>query len=194
MSKKDNKEGIKAEEVENKEGAKQTKNNAASEKESEVQEEVPEEKSELELMTDKYNEINDKYLRLYSEFDNFRKRTGKEKLELYKTAGEDIMTALLPVKDDFERAMKSMADSEDVKGVKEGVELIYQKFKKILEQKGLKAIDSAVGKELDVNFHEAITRIPAPEKKLKGKIIDEVEKGYELNDKVIRYTKVVIGE
>lgn len=159
-----------------------------------MQTKAPEEKGELELMTEKYNELNDKYLRLYSEFDNFRKRTSKEKLELYKTAGEDIFMALLPVMDDFERAMKSMNDSQDVKGIKDGIELIRQKFEKGLSQKGLKAIESSIGKDFDVNFHEAITRIPAPDKKLKGKIIDEVEKGYMLNDKVIRYTKVVIGE
>jgi len=188
MSKKDNKEEMNTEEV------KDQKQVEDSNSEKITEEEVSEEKSELELMTEKYNEINDKYLRLYSEFDNFRKRTTKEKYELYKTAGEDIINALLPVKDDFERAIKSMNDSNDVKSVKEGINLIHQKFDKTMEKQGLKEIKSAIGKEFDINFHEAITKIPAPEKKLKGKIIDEVEKGYTLNDKVIRYTKVVIGE
>ena len=162
----------------------------------EVKEETSdkEEKSELDIMTEKHNEVNDKYLRLYSEFDNFRKRTQKEKLELYKTAGEDVISALLPVMDDFERAMNSMDDKHDVKSLKEGVDLIYQKLRKTLEQKGLKAIESPVGKEFDVEHHEAIANVPAPDKKLKGKIIDQTEKGYMLNDKVIRYTKVVIGE
>jgi molecular chaperone GrpE len=197
MSKKNNKEGMNTEKA--KDQVENTNSEGTSEKDTEekeaaVKEEVVEEKSELELMTDKYDEMNNKYLRLYSEFDNFRKRTAKEKLELYKTAGEDVLSALLPVKDDFERAMKSMIDSEDVKGVKEGVELIYQKFESTLRRQGLKPLESAIGKEFDVNFHEAITRIPAHDKKLKGKVIDEVEKGYELNEKVIRYTKVVIGE
>ena len=104
------------------------------------------------------------------------------------------MTALLPVLDDFERAMKLMKESDDVESFVEGMNLIQQKFEKTMIQKGLQPIESAVGKDFDTNFHEAITRIPAPDKKLKGKIIDEVEKGYMLNDKVIRYTKVVIGE
>jgi molecular chaperone GrpE len=166
----------------------------SAEETANVTEEAPIEKNELELMTEKYNEINDRYLRLYSEFDNFRKRTSKEKLELYKTAGEDIFISLLPVMDDFERAMKSINESQDIQSIKDGIELIHQKFEKGLAQKGLKAIESSVGKDFDLNLHEAITSIPAPDKKLKGKVIDEVEKGYLLNDKVIRYTKVVIGQ
>jgi len=192
--KKNNKEEMYTEEAKEQEKVENTNTETVSEKETEEKEDDVEEKSELELMTDKYNEMNDKYLRLYSEFDNFRKRTAKEKLELYKTAGEDIINALLPVKDDFERAIRSMNDSADVKEVRKGIDLIHQKFEKTLKQQGLKDIGSAIGKEFDINFHEAITRIPAPEKKFKGKIIDEVEKGYLLNDKVIRYTKVVIGE
>ena len=191
MSKKDKKEDITTEEMQENQVKDSTEETV---EQAEKNEAMQEEKNELEVMTDKYNEINDKYLRLYSEFENFRKRTQKEKLELYKTAGEDIMNAMLPVLDDFERAMKSMEGAEDVKSVKDGIDLIHQKFFKTLSQKGLKAIDSHIGKEFDVDLHEAIANVPAPDKKLKGKIIDETEKGYMLNDKVIRYTKVVIGE
>lgn len=143
---------------------------------------------------EKYNEINDKYLRLYSEFDNFRKRTQKEKIDLYKTAGEDVISAILPVLDDFERAQKAMEESNDIQGIKDGVKLIHDKLLSILKQKGLKEIESSKGKDFNVEYHEAITRIAAPSKKEIGKIIDEVEKGYQLNGKVIRYTKVVVGQ
>ncbi|MEO9965906.1 MAG: nucleotide exchange factor GrpE [Reichenbachiella sp.] len=147
-----------------------------------------EEKLEAEL-----NESKDKYLRLYSEFENFRRRTSKEKLELINTANESLIQTLLPVLDDFERAETSMSAESDVKLVKEGVDLIYNKFKGILEQKGVKRIEADKGSEFDVEYHEAITQIPAPEEKLKGKIVDVVEKGYQLNDKVIRFAKVVTG-
>lgn len=139
-------------------------------------------------------ELNEKFLRLYSEFDNFRRRTQKEKLELYKTAGEDVLSSMLPVLDNLDRAMKSIDEATEVEGVKQGIELISQDLYKTLNQKGLKAMESPVGKEFDVDTQEAITRVPAPEKKLKGKVIDEIEKGYMLHDKVIRYAKVVIGE
>ncbi len=150
---------------------------------------TPEEEAEK-----KYNEINDKYLRLYSDFENFRKRTQKEKADLYKTAGEDIITAILPILDDFERARKAMEESDDIKGVKDGVKLIHDKLVNTLKQKGLEPIKSAVNKDFDIEFHEAITQIPAPKKKQVGKVIDEVEKGYVLNGKVIRFTKVVVGK
>ena len=158
---------------------------------SNEQDEASEEQEDPQVA---YDELNDRYLRLYSEFDNFRKRTQKEKLELYKNAGEDVIMSVLPVLDDLDRALLSMDDKAEIKTVKEGISLIHQKIKTALTQQGLKPIESAVGKEFDVNLHEAVSRIPAPEKKLKGKVIDEVEKGYLLNDKVIRFTKVVIGE
>lgn len=146
----------------------------------------------LQEMGEKLDEMNDKYLRLFSEFDNFRKRTQKEKLELYKTASEDVMAALLPVLDDFERALKvSEENGVDASHI-EGVELIYNKFKKTLEQKGLECMESQ-GSEFDTDFHEAITNIPAPTPDMKGKVVDVVEKGYKLNDKVIRFAKVVVG-
>lgn len=172
-----------------------------NEEELEQKEEQPieeqEEKQELspeEEAIAKYNEINDKYLRLYSDFENFRKRTQKEKLDLYKTAGEDVISSILPVIDDFERAQKAMAESDDIKGVKDGLELVYNKLTSILKQKGLEETKSAIKKDFDIEYHEAITQIPAPSKKLVGKVIDEVEKGYQLNGKVIRFTKVVVGK
>jgi molecular chaperone GrpE len=147
-----------------------------------------------EELEDKVKEATDKYLRLYSEFDNFRKRTQKEKIELYKTAGEDVISAILPVMDDFERAQKAMEESDDIQGVKDGIKLIHDKLVNILKQKGLEASESAIGKDFDIENHEAITQIPAPSKKEKGKVLDEVEKGYHLNGKVIRYAKVVVGQ
>ncbi|MDB4107620.1 nucleotide exchange factor GrpE [Bacteroidia bacterium] len=142
---------------------------------------------------EKYTELNDKYLRLYSEFDNYRKRTTKERIELFKTAGQDIMTDLVPVIDDFERALQNMDKKGDVKTIRKGVDLVYNKFKSTLESKGLKPFKS-IEQDFDPEIHEAITKIPASSDKLKGKIVDEIEKGYKLNEKVIRFAKVVIGE
>ena len=160
----------------------------------EEEEQAPEEeKDALTILQEKNVELNDKFLRLYSEFENFRRRTAKERLDLLKTAGEEVISSMLPVLDDFERAMKAMGDPEDMKAVKEGINLIYQKLKNTLGQKGLKAIESSVGKDFDVNLHEAISQVPTEDKKMKGKVLDEVEKGYMLHEKVIRYTKVVIG-
>lgn len=157
------------------------------------QEETKEEKSAEPTLEEKYNELNDKYLRLYSEFDNFRRRTAKERIDLFKNASADLMTDLLPVLDDFDRAVTAMRDATDIKTLSEGVNLVHTKFNNILNSKGLKEFD-AVGKEFDPDFHEAVTKIPAPKKKLKGKVVDVIEKGYMLNDKVIRYAKVVVGE
>ncbi len=137
-------------------------------------------------------ELNDKHLRLYSEFDNFRKRTLKEKLELSKTASESIIKELLPVWDDFERAQQHMDESQDLESFKEGVNLIASKFFKTLKQQGLEEIESTQ-KEFDVDEHEAITNIPAPSDDMKGKVVDTVQKGYKLNGKIIRYAKVVVG-
>lgn len=141
----------------------------------------------------KYNELNDRYLRLMAEFDNYRKRTLKEKMELTKTGGEDVLKGILPVVDNMERAIKSLETAKDLEAVKEGIDLIYKKFQEFLTAKGLKEIE-AQGLELDTDKHEAVTKFPAPSEDLKGKIIDVIEKGYTLNDKVIRYAKVVIGE
>lgn len=137
---------------------------------------------------EKLSELNDKHLRLFAEFENFKRRTAKERLELYKTAGEDILSSLLPIMDDFERSIKAQGQQED-----EGVSLIYNKLKNTLENKGLKSMEDPIGKELNTDFHEAITKVPSPSDELKGKIIDVIEKGYFLNDKVIRYAKVVVA-
>ncbi|MDG1476387.1 MAG: nucleotide exchange factor GrpE [Vicingaceae bacterium] len=159
----------------------------------EAQEEVIELSKEEELEI-QVKEATDKYLRLYSEFDNFRKRTQKEKIELYKTAGEGVISAILPILDDLERAEKANENTDDAQAIKDGIKLIQDKLNNILKTKGLEAVESPIGKDFDVQFHEAITQIPAPTEKEKGKVLDVVEKGYELNGKVIRFSKVVIGQ
>lgn len=140
----------------------------------------------------KINELNDKYLRLYSEFDNFRKRTNKEKIDFFKTANEDVLKAILPVIDDFERAIKANENVTDVTAIKEGINLIYNKLKSTAQHKGLIAFDCK-GEIFDADTMEAITHIPAPTENDKGKVVDEIEKGYKLGDKVIRFAKVVVG-
>lgn len=139
------------------------------------------------------NEERDKYLRLSAEFDNYRKRTLKEKAEIIKNGSEKTLTAILPVLDDFERALKNMEASEEAKAMKEGVELIFGKFLKILGQEGLQKIETD-GHAFDTDFHEAIALIPAPSDELKGKILDCVQTGYMLNDKVIRHAKVAVAQ
>jgi len=153
-----------------------------------------EELSEIEKKDIEIQELKDKHLRLYSEFDNFRRRTQKEKLELYKTAGEDIFKALLPVMDDFERAKKSMEESEDYDSLKVGVDLIYSKFLHLFKSNGLEPMEDVIGSTFDSEIHEAITQIPAPSDDLKGKVVDVVEQGYTLKEKVIRFAKVVVGK
>jgi molecular chaperone GrpE len=135
----------------------------------------------------------DKYKRLYAEFDNFRKRNMRERSDLIKNASRDLMTSLLPVVDDFERAIKANSESQDIDGVKEGFELIHNRFFHILKSNGLTAMD-AEGKDFDVEFHEAITSIPVEKKKMVGKVAEVIEKGYFLHDNVVRYAKVVIGK
>lgn len=147
---------------------------------------------ELKKLQDELAETKDKYLRLYSEFENFRRRTAKEKLEMIQSANEQLIKSLLPVVDDFERAEKSISDISSREEF-EGFLLIQQKLKKILDQFGVKPLQLEAGADFDPDTQEAITQIPAPEEKLKGKIIDIVEKGYLLNEKVIRYAKVVVG-
>ena len=141
----------------------------------------------------RYSKLNDSYVRLMAEFDNYRKRTAKEKIELIKTDGEYVIEDTLPIVDNFERALKNMATTTDVSAIKEGVELIYQQLMSMLKLHGVKAIDTE-GKEFDTEYHEAITTVPAPTQEEKGKIIDCTQKGYILNDKVIRHSKVVVGE
>ncbi len=143
-------------------------------------------------LEEKIDDLNDKYLRLFSEFDNYRKRTMKEKVELRGTAAEDMMLGLLPILDDFDRALQVIEEAKVDKNFKEGIVLIFNKFITFLTQKGLEQM-KAIGEECDTDYHEAITNIPAPSPDMKGKVVDEVEKGYILNGKVIRYAKVVVG-
>jgi molecular chaperone GrpE len=152
----------------------------------------PEDPAKLKALQKELQEQKEKYLRLSADFDNFRKRTLKEKMELHKQAGESIYVKMLPVLDDLERAIKFMEEAKDMEAVKEGILLIYNKFKEYLNQQGVKEID-AIHQEFNTDVHEAVTQIPAEDKKLKGKVVDIIEKGYFLNDKVIRYSKVVIG-
>jgi molecular chaperone GrpE len=164
-----------------------------SEDKTNEQKEYPDDEEQETALEIKLKETENKYLRLAAEFDNYRKRTLKEKAELMRYAGEDILSGLLPVIDDFERAVESINSTQDVEALKKGIELIHGKFKEFLKQKGVKEID-AMGGEFDTDLHEAVTKIPAKSKKEKGKIVDVIEKGYLLHDKVVRYSKVVIGE
>ena len=148
---------------------------------------------ELETAQETIEEQKDKYLRLSAEFDNYRKRTMKEKAELILNGGEKSLSSILPVVDDFERAIKTMETATDVQAVKEGVELIYNKFMAVLGQNGVKVIETK-DQPLDTDYHEAIAVIPAPSEEQKGKILDCVQTGYTLNDKVLRHAKVVVGE
>lgn len=150
-------------------------------------------KKEIEKMSDKYNELNDKYIRLAAEFDNYKKRTLKEKSDLLKYGGENVLTNLLQIMDDFERANNSIKSSSDLESVKQGIELINSKFYEFFKQQGIKEIE-AKNQEFNTDFHEAVTRFPAPSEDLKGKIIEVIQKGYLLHDKVIRFAKVVVGE
>jgi molecular chaperone GrpE len=147
----------------------------------------------VQELGEKLAEINDKHLRLQAEFDNFRKRTMKEKAELIKSGGESVLVNILPVVDDFERALNSLKDVSDDDAGKKGTQLIYNKFSEFLKQNNIKVIE-AVNQDFNVDLHEAITKIPAPDESLKGKVVDVLQKGYLLNDKVIRFAKVVIGE
>lgn len=150
--------------------------------------------SQEELLEQEVAELKDKQIRLFAEFENFKKRTAKERIDLFRNAGLEFFESMLPVLDDFERAAKHREEAEDTHELQKGFDLIHSKLLGALEQKGLKSMDSSVGKDFDTDFHEAITQIPAPSADMKGKVIDETEKGYFLNDKVIRYAKVVVGQ
>ncbi|RZL33880.1 MAG: nucleotide exchange factor GrpE [Pedobacter sp.] len=173
------------------ENIKDSVDNTAEQNENEVSEPVVELSVE-EKLQQQVTELNDKYLRLFAEFDNFKRRTQKERVELLQTAGKDIVVSLLPVLDDFERAIKATEKSTEVAPVREGIELVQTKLKSILSQKGLKEIES-LNTPFDTDLHEAITQIPSPTEEQKGKVIDQLEKGYTLNDKVVRFAKVVVG-
>jgi len=148
---------------------------------------------ELEIIENEIIELKDKHIRLQADFDNYRKRTLKERMELLKTAGESVLMGILPVIDDFDRAMQTLDLVSEDSHIVDGMKLIYSKFQDFLKQNGVKEIE-AIGQNFNTDLHEAITTIPAPTKELKGKIVDVVQKGYYLNDKVIRFSKVIIGE
>lgn len=157
------------------------------------QEEVETVSVEEQLQEELKNE-KDKFLRLFAEFENYKKRTTKERIDLFKTASQDVMVAMLPVLDDFERALNHIEEDKEAEALRKGVLLIYQKLLSTLEQKGLSVIKVAKGDTFNADDHEAVTQIPAPTEDLKGKIIDILEKGYKLGEKVIRFPKVVIGQ
>lgn len=162
-----------------------------NDEENEPKNEESADEGEESKMKEEYDELYDKYVRLFSEFENFRKRSRKEVIESKEQADSAFALLILPVIDDFERAMDTLKKSgnEDV----DGIELIYKKLKKILSDKGIKPMD-AKGDDFDPEYHEALSQVPAPEKELKGKVVDEIEKGYMLNDKVVRYAKVIVGQ
>ena len=156
--------------------------------------EVIEELTVEEKLQNQLKQEKDKFLRLFAEFENYKRRTAKERIELFSTASEDVMKTLLPVLDDFERALAHIEDDKEAEELRKGVLLIYQKLVKTLEQKGLTLVSIEKGDVFNADIHEAITQIPAPTDDMKGKIIDVVEKGYKLGDKIIRFPKVVIGQ
>ncbi len=158
------------------------------------EQEVIEEQTAEEKLKDELEQEKNKFLRLFAEFENYKRRTSKERLELFSTASEDVMKTLLPVLDDFERALAHIEEDKEAEELRKGVLLIYQKLVKTLEQKGLAVIAIEKGDDFNADVHEAITQIPAPTDNLKGKIIDVVEKGYTLGEKIIRFPKVVIGQ
>ncbi|MGB5654493.1 MAG: nucleotide exchange factor GrpE [Robiginitalea sp.] len=158
-----------------------------------TQEEMTEQRSEEEILKEELGKEKDKFLRLFAEFENYKKRTTRERMELYKTAGQEVISALLPVLDDFDRAVREIDRSEDTELFK-GVTLIQNKFRDTLMAKGLEEIEIHPGDPFDAEIHEAVTQIPAPDKKLQGKVVDVIEKGYKLGDRIIRHPKVVVGK
>jgi molecular chaperone GrpE len=188
-------------------GKKMTSMNEETQEQNEIQdqdvqqEDIQKEAPELENPKDegaedfeaKYNEMNDKFLRLYSEFDNFRKRTAKERIDLLTNSKGEAMKSLIPVVDDFDRAIQNNEWVEDPNTLRDAFNLIHHKFVNLLKHEGITAMETNVGDDFDTDKHEAVTQIPAPEPALKGKIVDVIEKGYTLNDKVLRYAKVVTG-
>jgi molecular chaperone GrpE len=185
----------------NKDNMTESTENLTNEEEAPINSENAENNAEVNTVSEEeildpqvqIDALNDKYLRLYAEFDNYKRRTAKERIELFKTANADVIKSMLSVLDDFDRAKKSMEIAKDIEAVKEGIQLIHHKLKSTLQSQGLTEMESVVGKAFDTDLHEAITNVPAPSEDLKGKVVDEVEKGYLLNEKVIRYAKVVVG-
>jgi len=203
MSKKENKDELESQNESAEEVVNETETITAEKEEvKEEKEDKKEEKAkgskkkevnEVERLTKELAEMKDKYLRIFAEFDNYRKRTIKEKQDVIKLASRDVLSAMLPAVDDFDRAIKVASENENETDIPEGIILIYNKLFKALEQQGIKEMETN-GKDFDPELHEALTKVPAPTEELKGKIIDTIEKGYSLNDKIIRYAKVVVGE
>ncbi|HKK58840.1 MAG TPA: nucleotide exchange factor GrpE [Salinivirga sp.] len=189
-NKDENKESSEKEE-ETKDHKKSTKDSKAKGNKKGKKKDPKEEK--IQELGEQVEKLNDRYVRLQAEFDNYRKRTIKEKADLLKSAGEDVLKDMLPVIDDMDRAIETIEAAEDKDAIKAGMQLIDQKFKEFVKQKGVSEID-AMHQEFDTDVHEAMTKIPAPKEELKGKVVDVIQKGYKLNDKVIRFAKVVIGE
>ena len=183
-------------EIQKEENVQETAQNAECNAEECQCNEVPADE-QCECIEDKLqkeiDELKDKHLRLSAEFDNYRRRTVKEKMDLVKSGGEDVLKKILPIVDDFDRAVSHLSEVKDAEAVKAGIMLIYNKFQNFVNTSGLQVID-AKEKDFDTDLHEALTKIPAPSEDLKGKIVDVIQKGYYLNDKVIRFAKVVVGE
>ena len=156
-------------------------------------ENLSEDSRELDNLQKELQEQKEKYIRLYADFDNFKRRNAKERVELIQTAGREVIQSMLEVMDDCDRAEKQMQKSDDLKQIREGIQLVFTKFRNALQSKGLKVMNS-IGEEFNPDVHEAITEIPVPDENMKGKVVDEVEKGYMLNDKIIRFSKVVVGK
>ncbi|MEY3688076.1 MAG: hypothetical protein RLZ76_599 [Bacteroidota bacterium] len=172
---------------------KETVQHPENENQQASQEAPVEELNELDTLKKEVEEQKEKFIRLYAEFDNYKRRNAKERVELIQTAGREVIQSMLEVLDDCERAEKQMNQSEDLKQIREGIGLVFSKFRNILQSRGLKEMKS-IGEAFNPDFHEAITEIPVPDETMKGKIVDEVEKGYTLNDKIIRFSKVVVGK
>ena len=172
---------------------KEVKKTSAKQSKKRAEQTKKTDKTSETVAAEKIVEFQNKYIRLSADFDNYRKRTLKEKVDLIKSANAEILLNLLPIMDDFERALKSMEDTKGCKEIKDGIDLIYNKFGDFLKSSGVIEID-AMYKKFDTDIHEAVTKIPAPAKKLKGKVLDVIQKGYYLNEKIIRYPKVVIGD
>ena len=174
-------------------GEEEVKEQGQKKEKGKKKEKEKEEKKAEKSDKEKLAELQDRYLRLQAEYDNYRKRTLKEKMELTRTAGEDILKGLLPVMDDFERALQAIDEADNAENLKDGVHLIFNKFREFLKQQGVKEMDSQ-DQDFDTDKHEAISKVPAPSEDMKGKVVDVVQTGYYLNDKVLRYAKVVVGE
>jgi len=172
---------------------KETVQNPETENQQENQDASIEELNELDALKKEIEEQKEKFIRLYADFDNFKRRNAKERVELIQTAGKEVIQSMLEVLDDCERAEKQMNQSTDLKQIREGIGLVFSKFRNILQSRGLKEMKS-IGETFNPDFHEAITEISVQDENMKGKIVDEVEKGYTLNDNIIRFSKVVIGK